>query len=74
MEKKCERCGAYPKGMRLLDYCAVCSTDLCDNCMLEGCCGNVPAISGSQEDNGDIEPDDFAETELSNDELDEELE
>lgn len=50
MEKTCERCGAKPTGFRLLDYCAECSRDLCDECMEEGCCGNVPAISGNEDD------------------------
>jgi hypothetical protein len=54
--KKCERCGASPQGYELLDYCAVCSTDLCGHCIAEGCCGNVPAVSGMEADNEDIEP------------------
>lgn len=33
-----------------LDYCAVCSRDLCLRCMEKGCCGNVPAISGIEND------------------------
>jgi len=53
--KKCERCGAYPTGMNLLDYCAICSADLCPHCMTEGCCGNVPAVSGTEIDNEDFE-------------------
>ena len=64
MEKKCERCGS--RGERIttgpfagsyhsLDYCAVCSKDLCPKCMAEGCCGNVPAKSGQAEDNADDE-------------------
>lgn len=48
--KCCERCGRWPEGFRLLDFCAQCSADLCDKCMAEGCCGSVPAISGSEED------------------------
>lgn len=49
--KKCERCGAQPKGeFGLLDYCLHCSRDLCDDCMKKGCCGHVPANSGSQAD------------------------
>ena len=51
MEKKCERCGAYPKGKYgLLDYCLICSKDLCDDCMAKGCCGHVPAKSGTEVD------------------------
>ena len=53
--KKCERCGVYPHGMELLDYCGVCSKDLCHRCMAEGCCGNVPAVSGEELDNEDFE-------------------
>ena len=49
--KKCERCGSRPSGeFELLDYCAECSTDLCPNCMAEGCCGNIPAESGEADD------------------------
>lgn len=52
--KKCERCRATPRGeYELLDYCAVCSKDLCDECMAKGCCGNVPARSGTEEDFGE---------------------
>lgn len=51
MEKRCERCGKGPNGeYGLLDYCAVCSRDLCDACMAKGCCGNVPARSGERAD------------------------
>lgn len=51
MEKTCERCGASPEGeYGLLDYCAHCSKDLCDNCMSKGCCGHVPAESGMESD------------------------
>jgi hypothetical protein len=49
--KECERCGAKPVGeYGLLDYCAECSADLCAACMATGCCGNVPATSGSVDD------------------------
>lgn len=34
----------------LIDFCAVCGTNLCDNCMEGGCCGRVPAISGTEAD------------------------
>lgn len=51
MEKVCERCGASPKRpLGLLDYCAECSRDLCDDCMKKGCCGHIPARSGMDED------------------------
>lgn len=48
----CDRCGFKedPNSYNLLDYCAVCSKNLCDECMKKGCCGNVPAKSGSDED------------------------
>ncbi len=57
-EKVCEGCGGQgeiikegplkgsPQG---LDYCAVCSCDLCDACMKKGCCGNTPALSDNDE-------------------------
>lgn len=53
--KRCERCGArkprpIASPMELLDYCAKCSRDLCDDCMEKGCCGNVPAKSGMDSD------------------------
>lgn len=52
--KRCERCGATSPSpdagpYELFDYCAVCSRDLCDRCMADGCCGNVPALSGNVE-------------------------
>lgn len=62
MEKKCERCGGVGEMIKSgpfagtphsLDYCAVCSKDLCEKCMAKGCCGNVPAKSGNAADNGD---------------------
>lgn len=48
--KVCERCGAKPEGFKLLDYCAICSKDLCKACMAQGCCGNIPAISENSEE------------------------
>ena len=49
--KECERCGARPVGeYDLLDYCAFCSQDLCAKCMAQGCCDEVPALSGSADD------------------------
>lgn len=55
--KRCERCRALPNGpMGLHDYCATCSRDLCDPCMLVGCCGSVPAISGLDADFSEPEP------------------
>lgn len=58
-EKVCERCGSQGELIRTgpfaggnlhLDYCAHCSKDLCPSCMSKGCCGNVPAVSGSDAD------------------------
>jgi len=50
--KSCERCGkkSDPSSFKLMDYCAECSRDLCDECMEKGCCGNVPAKSGTEAD------------------------
>lgn len=48
--QKCERCEVLAEGYELLDYCVVCSKNLCDKCMQEGCCGEVPAISGMEAD------------------------
>lgn len=60
-EKRCEGCGAQAAGAYgLLDYCAVCGADLCDTCMAKGHCGHVPAISGSEDDDGDAEQGDAA--------------
>lgn len=54
MKKKCEKCGTpAPNGFALLDYCAICSKDLCEDCMARGHCGNVPAKSGAVEDAGE---------------------
>lgn len=47
---KCERCGKGTTGYDLHDYCALCSRNLCADCMEKGCCGHVPAKSGSNED------------------------
>jgi hypothetical protein len=50
-EKRCERCNAKAQGAYgILDYCAHCSKDLCDDCMAKGCCGHVPADSGEKAD------------------------
>lgn len=52
MTKQCERCGCAPDpdSYELLDYCALCSRDLCDVCMAQGCCGHSPAQSGTEAD------------------------
>ena len=54
-EKVCEECGSSPSKApdgvpHLLDYCAVCSRDLCAGCMKKGCCGNVPALSENDDE------------------------
>lgn len=47
-QMKCERCNTTL--VELPDYCAECGKNLCDECMDEGCCGCVPAESGSEDD------------------------
>jgi hypothetical protein len=44
----CERCGLFPwpAGADRFDYCGECGANLCAQCMREGCCGSVPALSG----------------------------
>lgn len=51
--KECERCPATISGdnYQLFDYCVECSKNLCNDCMGNGCCGNVPALSGMEADN-----------------------
>lgn len=52
--KVCESCGAQNgSAFGLLDYCAICSRDLCPGCMGTGCCGHVPAMSGQVADAGE---------------------
>ncbi len=53
--KACERCEfTHPKdSYDLLDYCAVCSKDLCELCLAAGCCGRVPAKTEGDDDNED---------------------
>ena len=50
--KACERCGATldPDSYDLLDHCVLCGKDLCDRCVLRGCCGLVPADIGQFDD------------------------
>jgi len=53
-QRRCEKCGAKPQGYDMLDYCAICSKDLCRKCMAEkGCCGHIPALSGEKADFGE---------------------
>jgi hypothetical protein len=51
----CERCRAKlpVESYALMDYCAICGKNLCDKCMQQGCCGQIPARSGSNEDYGE---------------------
>lgn len=60
MSNNCERCGATvpPDSFDLLDYCAKCSKNLCPKCMVNGCCGKVPAESGMNADYGEEKSDD----------------
>lgn len=47
---QCERCGAGPSGAEAFDYCGLCGLTLCEECMVAGCCGQVPAVSGRTQD------------------------
>jgi hypothetical protein len=49
---KCERagCSAETEGYNLFDYCAHCSKNLCPEHLRKGCCGHIPAESGSGEE------------------------
>lgn len=57
MNKQCEKCGKteiYTESRSdCFDYCAICSRNLCDECMAEGCCGRIPAQSGMAADYAD---------------------
>lgn len=62
MNKTCERCGGKGEQIKTgpfagqypqLDYCSLCSKDLCQKCMADGCCGKVPAMSGTADDYSD---------------------
>lgn len=58
METRCEKCGARAPRKNagpfsLFDYCAVCSANLCDECMAKGHCGHIPARSGDAEGMGE---------------------
>lgn len=54
---RCERCGKSAKGFELFDYCALCSKNLCPSCMAKGHCGQTPARSGMEADDGNQERD-----------------
>ena len=50
----CERCGkaspaASSASYALHDFCYECGTNLCADCMEEGCCGHIPALSGMRD-------------------------
>lgn len=54
MARTCERCGRKASaGYELFDYCGVCSKNLCESCMVDGCCGHKPALSGAEADYSD---------------------
>ena len=52
----CERCNkeTKPDGYDLFDFCAKCARNLCPECMKKGCCGEVPAKSGMNEEDPDF--------------------
>lgn len=62
----CERCEATAEGYALWDYCAECSKNLCDACMKAGCCGNVPALSGTAADDDEEEERDDTDSDQCN--------
>lgn len=45
-----EKTSPYHGERLLVSYCGQCLTPLCDHCLKEGCCGNVPAIDGAREE------------------------
>lgn len=47
--RRCEHCGKPLPGLEG-DYCAICSRNLCEHCMDQGCCGHIPAQSGVARD------------------------
>jgi hypothetical protein len=57
--KTCERCRAElpAESYELMDYCTICGKNLCDKCMQQGCCAQIPALSGTEEDNAEDEDD-----------------
>jgi hypothetical protein len=48
--RQCEVHSDVPAVRRHVGYCEVCSRNLCDECLAEGCCGNIPALDGERED------------------------
>lgn len=42
----CSSCRGVSEG----DCCAICQRDLCAECQVTGCCGEVPARSGFEEE------------------------
>jgi len=55
--QKCHRCkNKFETSTSwFMDYCAMCSRNLCDDCMLGGCCGSTPARSGRRADADDAD-------------------
>ena len=48
MNNLCERCGKNASAAEVgWDWCATCGRTLCPSDMVKGCCGVVPAASGS---------------------------
>lgn len=46
----CDRCANESEPGEAFDYCPRCGANLCPECMEEGCCGEVPAVSGQSRD------------------------
>lgn len=55
----CSGCNKHAKAYDLFDYCAECSKNLCSDCMKKGCCENVPAKSGMNDDASETDDEDF---------------
>lgn len=43
----CDRCGTTTDEAHQFDFCAECGADLCPGCFAVGCCGLIPAPSGT---------------------------
>jgi hypothetical protein len=41
---QCDRCAAGPAGADQFDQCDLCGQTLCDECIVAGCCGQIPTI------------------------------
>lgn len=55
--QQCHRCKTKFESSNswFMDYCAICSQSLCDDCMASGCCGSLPARSGRKVDYDDAD-------------------